>query len=309
MRQNLRQTPVLMLVFNRPEITRRVFDVLREVRPKKLFISADGPRATIPDDKKKCAETRKIFENIDWECEVYTHFSDRNLGCLNAVSAGINWFFSRVNEGIILEDDCLPDTSFFPFCEEMLERYRDDTRIMHINGNNFGTREFIKSPYSYHFTSYGQVWGWASWSRAWKLYQRDLELWPIIKEGNWLRGMGWNKKEYDIQIKKYERMTGKNAIDTWDYQWHFTLFVNNGLAISPKINLVSNIGFNEEATHTKGKDSVKSEIPTGAIKLPLCHPEFIMADYRLDEVYRRMMIRWDASNIIGKLYRFIRKKL
>ena len=138
MRQNLRQTPVLMLVFNRPEITRRVFDVLREVRPKKLFISADGPRATIPDDKKKCAETRKIFENIDWECEVYTHFSDRNLGCLNAVSAGINWFFSRVNEGIILEDDCLPDTSFFPFCEEMLERYRDDTRIMHINGNNFG---------------------------------------------------------------------------------------------------------------------------------------------------------------------------
>jgi len=306
---NSYQTPVLMLVFNRPGVTKRVFEVLRKVQPARLYISADGPRASVPGDPGKVDEVKKIFDAIDWECEVHTNYSTENKGCRRAVAEGIDWFFTNEEEGIILEDDCLPDISFFRFCAEMLERFRDDKRVMHINGNNFGTSEFIDSPYSYHFCSYGQVWGWATWSRAWKLYQKDLDLWPVIKKGGWLRNMGWNKKEMNIQTWKYERMIGENAIDTWDFQWHFTLFVNNGLAITPKKNLVTNLGFGSEATHTKFDVSNKSEIPAGEIGFPLCHPEFTRADHRLDRVYRRKMIEPITSSPAKKIWRLVRRSV
>jgi hypothetical protein len=302
-------TAVLMLVFNRPEVTERVFQMVRRARPKRLYISADGPRGSVAGEAVRCTETRKIFDRIDWDCEVKTKFSRDNKGCRRAVADGIGWFFDNEKEGIILEDDCLPSISFFRFCDEMLERYRDDERIMHINGNNFGTGDFIDSPYSYHFSSYGQVWGWASWSRAWKLYQKDLGLWQIIRNGEWLRNMGWDKKQYDIQASKFERMTGREAIDTWDFQWHFTLFINNGLAITPKLNLVSNLGFGPEATHTKDIKSQKSEIQTGEIQFPLIHPEFVRADYRLDEMYSRKMIQSITGNPVIKFWRLIRKIL
>jgi hypothetical protein len=300
---------VLMLVFNRPEVTERVFQMVRRARPSRLYVSADGPRESVAGDPKKSAETRKIFDRIDWNCEVKTNFSDKNKGCRRAVAEGIDWFFANEEEGIILEDDCLPNISFFRFCSEMLERYRVDERIMHVNGNNYGTSKFIQSPYSYHFCSYAQVWGWATWRRAWLQYQKDLELWPMVRNGKWLRNMGWDKKEYDIQIKKYERMTGKNAIDTWDFQWHFTLFINNGLAISPKQNLVSNIGFGVDATHTRGQGSGRSALPMQELSFPLVHPDFMIADYQLDQVYRRKMIQPVTRNYLSKLYRFILNKI
>ena len=307
MNNNPQNTPVLVVVFNRPEMTRQVFEVIRQVRPLRLYISADGPRASVQDDIQKCSDVRKIFENIDWECKVETNYSESNLGCRTAVVKAIDWFFDKEVEGIILEDDCLPSESFFRFCAEILEKYRDDERIMHINGNNFGTNEYIESNYSYHFSSYGQVWGWATWSRAWDLYQRNLVLWPRIKKGEWLRNMDWSIREFNIQTNKYDRMTGNNPIDTWDYQWHFTLFINNGLAVTPKTNFISNIGYGSEATHTREKMSPKSEIPIDSIGFPLCHPEFVRADYRLDAMYRRMMIQPVTGNIISKIWRFLRR--
>ncbi|MGW8247535.1 MAG: hypothetical protein ACWGOV_05430 [Acidiferrobacterales bacterium] len=307
MSDNSLDSAVLMLVFNRPDVTERVFQMVRRARPNRLYVSADGPRESVAGDLVKSNETRKIFDRVDWDCEVKTNFSDKNKGCRQAVAEGIDWFFESEEEGIILEDDCLPNESFFRFSAEMLGRYRADERIMHINGNNFGTSEFIESPFSYHFCSYAQVWGWATWRRAWLQYQKDLELWPAIQNGNWLRNIGWSSREFKIQNEKYNLMCGEDAIDTWDYQWQFTLFVNNGLAISPKQNLVSNIGFGADATHTRGEGSGRSEIPTQEMSFPLIHPDFVRADYQLDKLYRRMMIRPLQETILEKVRRLFRR--
>ncbi len=235
-------TPVLFLIFNRPDTTKRVFEEIRKVKPKKLFVAGDGPRKNKEGEAELCAQTRAVIENIDWDCELKTLFREENLGCKDAVSQAIDWYFSQVEEGIILEDDCLPNASFFTFCEAMLEKYRDDERIMHISGNNPLNEE---PDDSYYFVKTPHVWGWATWRRAWAKYDVDMKSFPDFKIENAI------KEDY---VQKYWLKTFKRVIsgeiNTWDYQWAYALFYNNALSIVPKKVLVSNLGFNENATHT-----------------------------------------------------------
>jgi len=240
-------TPVLFLIFNRPETTAKVFERIRAVRPKYLYVAADGPRKNKEGEKELCEQARKVvLDGIDWECELKTRFLDTNLGCKMAVSSAITWFFENVEEGIILEDDCLPDVSFFGFCAELLEYYRNNKRIMHIGGANFQDGRFWGDG-SYYASTLGHIWGWATWKRAWKFYDVNMINYPNIRND-------LKKIIFDPQTEKYWRRNFDsvyyNKKDTWDLQWQFTIFVQKGIAIHPNRNLVTNLGFGAQATHT-----------------------------------------------------------
>ena len=261
-------TPVAFFVFNRPDVTQRVFERIRDAKPQKLFIIADGARFSEEEDK--CKEVRNIVQNIDWQCEVLTNYSDINLGCKQRVHTGITWVFEQVEEAIILEDDCLPDPSFFPFCEELLEHYREDTRIGAISGQNnlFG---YKTSPHSYYFSKYPYIWGWATWRRAWKYYDSKISLWEEVKNGNWLENILPNRKAVKYWEKIFQK-TYDQKVETWDYQWTFACLTNNFLCITSNVNLISNIGFGESSTHTQDSDNKFSNLPTQEVNFPLVHP-------------------------------------
>ncbi|MEM4605436.1 MAG: hypothetical protein QW103_00140 [Candidatus Pacearchaeota archaeon] len=240
-------TPVLFLIFNRIETTKKVFAEIRKARPTKLYIAADGPRNE--EEKKKTDAVRKyVLENIDWPCKVKTLLRDKNLGCKYAVSSAITWFFENEERGIILEDDCLPSQSFFRFCQELLERYKDDERVMQISGTNIERISKIKE--DYFFTPCFNAWGWATWRRAWKNYDVEMKEWKKIRfSKNFLEIV----KDYSFldKIKSWRlyQLTYAKKIDTWDYQWIFCCLINNALCIIPKKNLITNIGF-KKGTHT-----------------------------------------------------------
>jgi hypothetical protein len=256
-------TPILFLIFNRPDITKLVFDVIRDQRPKFLFIAADGPRINKAGEIVQCEITRKtVLENIDWDCEVKTLFRNGNLGCGRAVSQAISWFFENVEEGIILEDDCLPDPSFFKFCQETLRHFREDDRIMHIGGSNFQSIGRT-SDYSYYFSNYIHVWGWATWRRAWKMYLYNIP--PIDDQfKSALNSMFTNRIEKSFWINSFEQMVS-HYIDTWDIQWVYSIYSNSGIGVTPSVNLISNIGFGAEATHTNMFDPISAELPLNSI--------------------------------------------
>ena len=249
--ETLFNTPILLAAFNRPELARKVFREIKEVRPSKLYFAVDGPRAGIPSDHGQCIKTRDIIKEVDWDCKLYTNFRDKNLGCKAAVSSAIDWFFKNEERGIILEDDTLPDQSFFRFCEELLERYEDDKRVMVISGDNFQFgRRFTE--HSYYFSRYPHNWGWASWRRAWNHYDVQMKLWPKVRDSGLLRGIIENKKEVSYWGNIFEKAY-KGEVDTWDFQWVFACWIQSGLSVLPAVNLVSNIGFGDSGTHTKTK--------------------------------------------------------
>jgi len=235
-------SPVVFVIFNRPDTSARVFEAIRKARPKKLYVIADGPRPGNGNDVSKCEAARAVLEGVDWDCEVFRNFSDVNLGCGKRLSSGFDWVFQREEEAIILEDDCLPSQSFFPFCQEMLQQYRDDTRIMHINGSNFN-EERRRNENSYFFSRYNHVWGWATWRRAWRFYDYNMKTWPAFYAGGWTSDLMDNPKESEYWTKFFAACQEKKNISTWDYQWTFAIWSNNGLCITPRKNLVSNIGF------------------------------------------------------------------
>lgn len=273
-------TPVLFLVYNRPAKTAIVFDRIKQQKPVKLYIAADGPRQGDAGDIENCLLTRALVrEGIDWDCEVKTLFRDKNAGCGRAVSQAINWFFKYEEYGIILEDDTVPEPSFFTFCTEMLIKYQLNHKIMHISGCYFFKDLLPKNSKSYYFTKHIHVWGWATWKRAWENYEYDMPDWPQKKEGL--------KKYFKIYSKFWEQifeMVYAKQIDTWDYQWMFCIFKSNGLAINPTTNLIMNIGFGSEATHTADESSVFSKIETEPI-LEINHPNEIKIDAKKDALY------------------------
>lgn len=273
-------TPVVFLVFNRPDTTKKVFEAIRQAKPSKLFVIADGPRKHKPDDEEKCKMTRAIFDEIDWDCDVVKNFSDLNLGCGERVSSGLNWVFEMVEEAIILEDDCLPHPSFFQFCEELLEYYRHDERIFLISGNNF---QFGKkrTEYSYYFSHHLHIWGWATWRRAWQYYDYDMLLWPVIRDNNWLKSRLDTAREQEYWTDIFERTYNKK-INTWDYQWLFTYWTQNGLIILPKVNLVTNIGCRTDGTHTRWSKDPRANVPTEEMSFPLKHPPFVLRNLQAD---------------------------
>jgi hypothetical protein len=232
-------TPVLFLIFNRPDTSLQVFERIREARPKQFFIAADGPRKDIPKDEQLCLEARSIVNRIDWDCEVKTLFREDNLGCGIAVCDAITWFFTHVEQGIILEDDCLPHPTFFKFCEDTLNFYKDDLTVFNVSGSNsqFGR---VRGDGSYYFSKYGHIWGWATWRRAWKEYDIDILDYPNIIQSF----------EVEPYWKNIFFLTYNKKIDTWDYQWFFHLQKNKAKVVVPNRNLILNIGFQSNATHT-----------------------------------------------------------
>jgi len=281
-------TPVLFLIFNRPEPTQKIFSEIKKARPSRLFVAADGPKSGNKDDIKNCQQARDIISQVDWECELKTLFREKNLGCCNAVYQAIDWFFDHVEQGIILEDDCLPAQSFFRFCEELLIRYKNDSSVWQINGNNF-LSPCICSEFDYHFSYYPHVWGWATWKRAWKHRIMTKENYLKVRNPNDLKRLKWTHREKLMQLKKLFRAYNREN-DTWDYQWHFTVFLNQGLAAVPKKNQISNIGFDKDATHTKGIHPKKAFLSTYPIHFPIKHPDRIIIDRKINRTYRHMEV-------------------
>lgn len=273
---------VLFLVYNRPDVTMQVFQVIGQAKPPRLYIASDGPKEGGGGlgEVENVEEVRKIARAVDWPCEVKTLFRDKNLGCKYAVSSAISWFFEQEEDGIILEDDCLPHLDFFYFCENLLNRYFSDERIFFIGGNNFQKGK-LRENASYYFSKYTHIWGWATWRRTWKHYQVDINFWPKWKTSNAWTKCNSNKIERRYWEDIFDRVyLGK--IDTWDYQLLASVWYKNGLAIIPNVNLVSNIGFGYNATHTKDINDQYSKLPTMGLS-HIIHPKKFIMDIEADK--------------------------
>jgi hypothetical protein len=275
------ETPVALILFNRPDTTGRVFAEIARARPKKLFVIADGPRADHPADAEKCAASRAVVNQVDWPCEVLTNYSETNLGCKMRPATGISWLFRHVEEAIIFEDDCLPDQTFFRYCAELLERYRDDERVMMISGDNFqGGRR--RTEYSYYFSRYVHTWGWATWRRAWQHFDVELKLWPVLRETDWLVDILGDGEAVEYWRAIFDSVMDGRISKAWDYQWLFACWAQGGLAVTPEVNLVSNIGFGEGATHTV-TDTGVINLPVSEMEFPLRHPPFMLRNREADQ--------------------------
>lgn len=280
-------TPVGFLIFNRPDLTEIVFEAIAKAQPKKLFVIADGPRS--PEEAEKCEKARLVIERVDWDCEVLTNFSEKNLGCGRREASGFDWVFSQVEEAIFLEDDTLPAPSFFNFCQTLLERYRHDERIMHINGDNSLSQK--RNEHSYYFSKYMHGWGWASWRRAWQHYDYNMKTWPEFKRAGLLELVCDDPYEQRYWTNIFDQMyEDPQVIDTWDYQWIYACWSQNGLAIAPNGNLISNLGFNRaDAAHTLGDDP-RSGLATTDI-WEISHPPFVVRhreadNYTFDYIFK-----------------------
>jgi hypothetical protein len=278
------QTPVLLLIFNRLETTQQVFQQIKKVEPKQLFIVGDGPRPGRSGEKEKCDIVRKWVVNaVDWDCELKTLFREENKGCGKGVSEGISWFFDQVEEGIILEDDILVDLSFFPFCSEMLEKYRYEENVMSITATNLMTDQLTRTGDSYFFTNYGSNWGWATWSKSWKGFDYNMDEWNSKKTHyRFIRKFGYSqylffKSIFDVAVN------GKRD-DIWDYQWWFCLLNSSGLTIMPSVNLMKNVGFGANATHTVDFENSGFDVPVAQLCFPLKHPHSITVNKEYEEM-------------------------
>jgi hypothetical protein len=264
-------TAVVLIIFNRPDLTAQVLHAIAKSRPRLLLVIADGPRPYKPNESEKCRASRELLKTIDWPCEVRTNFSFGNMGCRRRVVTGLDWVFGQVEEAIILEDDCLPHPCFFSYCEDLLTRYREDPRIMHISGNNFQPAGW-KCRHSYYFSKYVHAWGWATWRRAWSLYDENTVRWPALRDAGWLSSICPDIYEAAMW-KRYFDNIHAHRVDTWDTQWIFTCWLQGALSIVPAVNLVTNIGFRSDATHTTRETGIANR-PACDIG-PLQHPPAI----------------------------------
>ena len=280
------ETPVVLIAFNRPDTTRQVLDAVRKVRPKRLFLVADGPRSGYASDQDLCDETREILSQVDWDCEVSRRYSSDNKGLTRSVGEGLSWVFSQCHRAIVLEDDCVANSSFFRFCDELLARYQDDERIMSISGNNHIDNR-ARFSHSYYFSRYCHVWGWATWARAWRHYDASLERWPYALENGLLADILGSQRAVDYWT--YTLSNNARTRHTWDYSWLFSCWMQNGLSIIPRVNLVTNVGFGAQATHTKCEQDPLANMPSLELAFPLHHPDWVVRDSRADAVVEQKM--------------------
>jgi len=288
------QSPILFLVFNRPQLTEQVFSRIRAVQPARLYIAADGPRKDRPEDVAACEQVRQVVSKVDWLCQVQILFSDHNKGCRMAVSDAIQWFFDQEEEGIILEDDCYPACSFFSFCDTLLERFRNDTRVFCITGTNLQQGHRWGTA-SYYFSRYVNIWGWASWRRVWKKYDRDLSRYTAADAEDALQKTFHDRFLVSDWVNIFKRLQS-GEIDTWDYQFNFLSFFENGLCATPNINLISNIGFGPDATHTLNTNSPHAGIALKEFEGEIIHPRVFLpepeADYFFLKKEHDLEARW-----------------
>ena len=273
------KSAVLFIIFNRPDTTRQVFAQIKKAKPRRLYIAGDGPRANRPGEEELCIAARNIVDEIDWVCEVKTHFQDVNHGCKEAVSSAISWFFEQEEEGIILEDDCLPADSFFNFCDTLLEKYRYDTRIRHICGCNLQQGRKWGNE-SYYFSNITHVWGWAGWRRVWKDYDKELKQ---FDEEDLLYQMGkiFGNRYITDTLGHIFKELKSGKIDTWDYQLGFLNYFNNGLCIIPNVNMIANLGFGTNSTHTVDANSPYANLPVEDLT-KITHPQYFLPEKQAD---------------------------
>lgn len=278
------KTPVVLCAFNRPDVTAKVFARIREVRPQRLLLVADGPRPETPTDPERCSKVRELISQVDWPAEVRTNFSNHNLGCRQRMSTGLTWVFDQVDEAIILEDDCLPTYGFFRFCEELLDKYREDTRIGIISGNNFVYPD-LRTDHSYYFSQYTFIWGWATWRRTWQRYESRLGQLSDAGRPGYLRGYFDQRKVSRFWERTLQRVAA-GEIDSWAYPLSLTSFLESWLNVVPGRNSVSNLGFGPDAVHTRDADSWMSQLPTWEPEFPLTHPD--------------ALVRWKAADDLAE---------
>jgi glycosyltransferase involved in cell wall biosynthesis len=286
------KTPIVLFVFNRPGCTQQIFSAISDLQPETLFIVADGPRENNITDEALCVETRNIFNQINWPCNVLKFYADKNIGCRNSIPNGLNFVFEHVDECIILEDDCLPQPTFFQFCEELLEKYRNEPQVMTIGGHRSdGPNEFNSE--SYFFSKYPSIWGWATWKDRWEKYDLNMTEWSDLRNSSWLNKIF----DSDNEIKYWHRMFDKmqNELDTWDYALVFSCWLNKCISIRPKVNMIENIGFDNDATHTKSIQQAPPFASPSNINFPLVHPKHI----RVDEIAEKR-IEWVSFSGMDK---------
>jgi hypothetical protein len=302
-------TAVLFLVFNRPDETVRSFAAIRAARPSRLYVAADGARAARAGEAERCAEVRRIATAVDWPCEVHTLFRDDNLGCRRAVGGALDWFFDAEPEGIVLEDDCVAGPDWFRFAEAMLDRYRDDERIMCVSASHFHG-DAHQPPASYFFSRYNHCWGWASWRRAWRLYDPDMRDWPRLRSTAWLRQLGDGSTAFaHYWTRVFDAVAAQRGIDSWAYRWTFACWKQGALTVLPARNLVSNLGFTMESTHTGADSALKDATPLESLDFPLRHPAEVVRDRAADlwtdrHIYRiglRSLVRGMAVDAVRRL--------
>lgn len=300
---NPADTPLLLLAWRRPHTLRQVIDAIRPVAPTRLYVACDGPNPERPGEAEKVAATRAVIEHeIDWPCQIERLYSDVNQGCRLGVSRAITWFFEQVEEGIILEDDCVPHPDFFTYCTTLLERYRHDTRVWSVCGSNFqlGHR---RGSASYYFSIHGDSWGWATWRRAWLNYESAQEKWETFRDSNRFDDVFEIPGERAYWTEILDRLFLEGKPDSWAYQWWCASWMNHGLHAWPNVNLVSNAGFNEEGTHTL-KPSLFAEMKTQAMGRIL-HPEFVVPCREADSFafwHRRKGRRYALRRRLGPVY-------
>jgi hypothetical protein len=277
-------TPVALLLFNRPSTTALVFAAIRAARPRQLFLIADGPRANHADDAERCAAARAIVEAVDWDCDVRRDYAPANLGIKARVDSGLDWLFDQVETAIILEDDCLPEPSFFRFCQELLERYFDETQVMTISGSDFRLGP-LEDDASYRFSRYPLIWGWATWRRAWRLYDRRMTGWRQALDSGWLQTIFDDPRA--VQYWAFILQQNAETLENWDYAWMFASWRCAGLSIHPAVNLVSNIGFAADASHTRNAHDAFANLPTASMAFPLHHPPAIQRDDAADRLIEK----------------------
>ena len=303
------ETPVVLFVFNRPAFTQQVIDVLAQLRPTKLFVVADGPRTAIQTDILLCAQTRAIIETVNWPCNIYKKYADSNIGCRQSIPSGLDFVFTHVDECIILEDDCVPDLSFFAFCTEMLMRYQDNQSIMTISGHRTdGPNEFDSE--SYFFSKYPNIWGWATWKNRWEMYDLEMKSWPNLRETRWLNSILPTVEAQQYWTRIFNKM--EEGLNTWDYAWVYASWLHHGLTVRPKINMIANIGFGLDATHTTQNEGLPNFSSTSAMEFPLSHPACVEideeADSRIEWVSFSGMDARIIANVRAKMVKSMNKR-
>lgn len=314
LRANAFSTPIALIIFNRVDTTRKVIDILRTIKPKFLYVIADGPRVDVPADVELCYLARSVIDEVDWPCQIFKRYLDVNLGCGHSPAQGLDWVFSQVDSCIILEDDCAPDVTFFSFCEEMLIRLRDDDRVMMVSGNNHLMGEYVCSD-SYFYSINTQTHGWATWRRAWAKYDFYMNDWPTISSTNWLTNFLGSKKYADIWFKTFEnayREANSNLkCSYWDFQWTFACWRNHALNVIPSCNLVTNLGYGDNATHPTPIDHPLANLPVKSIEFPLKHPIGMIQSYDADWILSKTVYGYRPiyQRIYLKILRILKSKL
>jgi len=284
------KTPVLVIAYRRPDTTKKVIGAIRVAAPTQMFVACDGPNLKNPGEAEKVAATRALIEKeIDWPCTIERRYSETNQGCKMGVSSAITWFFEQVEEGIIIEDDCVAHPDFFLYCAELLERFRHNHKIWHISGNNFQDGQW-RGDGSYYFSHIPHSWGWATWRRCWKHYDRELKRWPALKASGLMKTIFEDPVARSYWAGLWDNLLVKGQPNTWDYQWHLTCLSEGGLTVMPNRNLVSNVGFSRDGTYCLNEESLRNNIPVSKI-YPLTHPTFILRNAAADA--------YDFDHILG----------